>query len=53
MVMHEHHNTTLREVLAQVELADSVRLIAWFPLTTDDPSVTPTCSVGEVLAATM
>ena len=43
----------LREVLAQMALADLVRLLAWFLLTTDDPSVTPAHSVGDVLAATM
>ena len=51
--MHELHNIMLRDVLGQVEPMDSVRLLAWFLLTTSDPSVTPTCSVGEVVAATM
>ena len=43
----------LSEVLAQVEPVESVRLLTWFFITTDNPSVALTFSVGEVLATTM
>ena len=42
-----------KEVLPQVEPADSVRLLTWFFSTTDNPGAAPACSVGEVLATAM
>ena len=51
--VHEQHDTTLREVLTQVEPADSVRLLTWFFSTTENPGVASTPSMGEVLATAM
>ena len=52
-LMCDQHNTMFREVLTQVEPADSVRLLTWFFSTTDNFGVASTYSMGEVLAAAM
>ena len=52
-MMHEQHDTTLREVLTQLEPADSLRLLTWFFSTTDNPGVAPVWSGDEVLATAM
>ena len=49
-MMCEQHDTTLREVLAQVAPVDLVRLLTWFFSTTDNPGAAPTHSKGGVLA---
>ena len=49
-MMFEQHYTLLGEVLAQVELVDSVRLLTWFFSTTDNLGAASTCSVSKVLA---
>ena len=49
----EQLDTTFREVLSQVSPADLVRLLIWLLSTADNPCAVLTCSVGEVLAATM
>ena len=52
-ILHEKHDTTLREVLTQMEAADSMKLLSWFFSTSDNPGAAPTCPMGEVLAAAM
>ena len=51
--VHEQHDTTLREVLAQVEPVDLVCLLTWFFSTTINPGAALAHSVAQVLAVAM
>ena len=52
-MIHKWPDSALREVLAQVEPADTVRILTWFFSTADNPGTAPTCSMGKVLATAM
>ena len=51
--MWEQLDTTFREALSQVSPANSVRLLTWLLSIADNPCAVPTCSMGEVLVATV
>ena len=52
-MMHEQHDTMLREVLVQMKPVASVRLLTCIISTNDNLHARPACPVDEMLATTM